>query len=91
MKYLKRQQNVSKVKGLTITHRSYKALEIAWKANNKAKHSYLQELINQCTNYLAGKPIKLDYKKKITNRDKELIDDELYRNNNSVNYRSRRI
>lgn len=56
------------------------------KANNKAKHSYLQELINQCTNYLTGKPIKLDYKKKITNKDKELVDDELYRNNNFLGF-----
>lgn len=33
------------------------------KANNRIRHSYLQELINQCTNYLVGKPIKIDYKK----------------------------
>ena len=53
MKYLKRQQNVSKVKGLTITHRSYKALEIAWKANNKAKGYVVEQ-------YRNGKWVKIN-------------------------------
>lgn len=56
------------------------------KANYKAKHSYLQELVNQCTNYLAGKPIKLDYKSKISEENKNKIDDELYRNNNFLGF-----
>lgn len=53
MKYLKRQQNVSKIKGLTITHRSYKALEIAWKANNKAKGYVVEQ-------YRNGKWVKIN-------------------------------
>lgn len=56
------------------------------KANYKAKHSYLQELVNQCTNYLAGKPIKLDYKQKISDENKNKIDDELYRNNDFLGF-----
>ena len=56
------------------------------KANNKAKHSYLQELVNQCTNYLAGKPMKIEYKKEIKEGDKDLIDNELYRDNNFLGF-----
>lgn len=61
------------------------------KANNKAKHSYLQELVNQCTNYLAGKPMKIEYKKEIKEDDKDLIDNELYRDNNFLGFLQKNI
>lgn len=61
------------------------------KANNKAKHSYLQELINQCTNYLAGKPIKIDYKKKISNKHKDEVDNQLYRDNDFLGFLQKNI
>lgn len=61
------------------------------KANHKAKHSYLQELVNQCTNYLAGKPIKIDYKQDIAEEKKDLIDNELYRNNNFLGFLQKNI
>ena len=38
------------------------------KANEKARHSYLQELVNQCTNYLTSKPMKIDYKNNIADK-----------------------
>lgn len=56
------------------------------KANNKARHSYLQELINQCTNYTSGRPLKIDYKRDITEDSVELIDKELYVNNNFLSF-----
>ena len=56
------------------------------KANNKAKHSYLSELVNQCTNYLAGRPLKINYKKDISDENRELIDDELYKKNNFLKF-----
>lgn len=61
------------------------------KANHKARHSYLQELVNQCTNYLAGKPMKIQYKEKVTDETKEKIDDELYRNNNFLGFLQKNI
>lgn len=61
------------------------------KANNKAKHSYLQELVNQCTNYLAGKPIRIEYKKDIADKSKDLIDDQLYRDNNFLGFLQKNI
>ena len=51
------------------------------KANEKARHSYLQELINQCTNYLTSKPMKIDYKNEVSDEIRNRIDDELYKNN----------
>lgn len=56
------------------------------KANEKARHSYLQELINQCTNYLTSKPMKIDYKNNIADTIKDQIDDELYKNNNFLSF-----
>ena len=56
------------------------------KANNKAKHSYLSELVNQCTNYLAGRPLKINYKKEFADATKDLVDDELYKNNNFLKF-----
>ena len=56
------------------------------KANEKARHSYLQELVNQCTNYLTSKPMKIDYKSNITDEVKNKIDDELYKNNNFLSF-----
>lgn len=61
------------------------------KANNKARHSYLQELVNQCTNYLAGKPIKIDYKKEIAEKHKDEVDDQLYRDNNFLGFLQKNI
>ena len=56
------------------------------KANEKARHSYLQELINQCTNYLTSKPMKIQYKNKVSDKVKNQIDDELYKNNNFLSF-----
>lgn len=56
------------------------------KANEKAKHSYLQELINQCTNYLTSKPMKIDYKSNVSKEVKGKIDDELYKKNNFLSF-----
>ena len=56
------------------------------KANEKARHSYLQELINQCTNYLTSKPMKIDYKGNISDAIKNQIDDELYKKNNFLSF-----
>ena len=56
------------------------------KANEKARHSYLQELINQCTNYLTSKPMKIDYKGTISDEIKNKVDDELYKNNNFLSF-----
>lgn len=56
------------------------------KANEKARHSYLQELINQCTNYLTSKPLKIQYKSKVSDEVKNKIDDELYKNNNFLSF-----
>lgn len=61
------------------------------KANNKARHAYLQELINQCTNFLAGKQMRIDYKKEVTDEVKEEIDDELYKKNNFVGFIQKNI
>lgn len=64
------------------------------KANNKLKHSYLQEIINQCTNYLAGKPMKIDYKisfdekygEEQSREYKDLIDEILYKKNDFITF-----
>ena len=56
------------------------------KANEKARHSYLQELVNQCTNYLTSKPMKIDYKSNISDEIKNKVDDELYKNNNFLSF-----
>lgn len=61
------------------------------KANNKAKHSYLQELVNQCTNYLAGKPMKIDYKKEFAEKHKDEVDNQLYRDNNFLGFLQKNI
>lgn len=61
------------------------------KANYKAKHSYLQELINQCTNYVAGKPIKIEYKEDISDDKVESIDKQLYVDNNFLGFLQRNI
>ena len=56
------------------------------KANNKVKHAYLQELINQCTNYLVGKPIKIDYKENVKIKDRKLVDEKLFKDNNFLEF-----
>lgn len=66
------------------------------KSNVKIRHSYLNELITQCTNYLAGKPLRIDYKKgfdKVEDgneeqlqADRDRINDELFQYNDFVNY-----
>ena len=61
------------------------------KANYKAKHGYLPELVNQCTNFVAGKPIKLDYKKDISEEHKEEIDKQLYIENNFLGFLQKNI
>ncbi len=101
-----------KVMVLVNDHGDNYAKDDLSKANYKVKHSYLQELINQCTNYIAGKPMTIDYKRafeKVTmdlngdgvvtpeerksitgdtkaDQDKEVIDNNLYRDNNFNDY-----
>lgn len=54
------------------------------KSNFKTIHSYHSELVNQCKNYLCGRPVGIVWKDNITVSDelKEEIDEILYRFNN---------
>ena len=71
------------------------------KSNIKIRHSYLNELVTQCTNYLAGKPLRIDYKEGFDRvedgddtqikHDQELIEDELYQHNNFTNFIQRAV
>lgn len=61
------------------------------KANHKIAHGYLYELINQCKNYLAGRPIKLSWKEGISEDIKETIDDILYKYNDWGNFNQENV
>ena len=52
------------------------------KANHKMSHGYLYENINQCKNYLVGRPVKLSWKEDSISEDlQDFIDDILYKYN----------
>jgi len=66
----------------TITKENYDYLrEDFSKANHKMAHGYHYELVNQCKNYLCGKPIKVSYKENVQEKSKEIIDDTLNKDN----------
>lgn len=56
------------------------------KANHKVPHSYLKELIQQCTNHLAGKPLKMDYKLDFSDENRDIIDDLINKQNNFARF-----
>lgn len=60
---------------------SYLAPDLS-KANHKMGHGYLYELVNQCKNYLVGRPVKLSWKENsISEELQDFIDDILYKYN----------
>lgn len=63
------------------------------KANYKVIHGFHNELINQCKNFLAGKPVRISWKDDvdIDHKIRSIIDDILYRDNKWASYNQENI
>lgn len=67
----------------THRHIEYTAKEDKSKANFKLPHGFHFELVNQCTNFLTGRPVRLSWKNVVPEEGDKALVDEVLRDKNS--------